>query len=90
MTSEDSIIIQRIRGGETQKFGLLVSRHGSALMTFVGRIVKLQEDAEDVVQNTFVAVYEHLKNYDPQRASLATWLQRIAYHEALYLLRKRK
>ena len=90
MTSEDNIIIQRIRGGETQDFGLLVNRHGPALMAFVGRIVEQQEDAEDVVQNTFVAAYQHLKDYDPQRASLMTWLQRIAYHEALYLLRKRK
>ena len=90
MTNEDNIIIQRIRSGETQEFGLLVNRHGPALMTFVGRIVEQQEDAEDVVQNTFVAAYEHLKDYDPQRASLSTWLQRIAYHEALYHLRKRK
>ena len=90
MTNEDNIIIQRIRSGETKEFGLLVNRHGPALMTFVGRIVEQQEDAEDVVQNTFVAAYEHIKDYDPQRASLSTWLQRIAYHEALYHLRKRK
>ena len=86
----DDIIIQRIRSGEIKEFGLLVNRHGSALMAFVGRIVEQQEDAEDVVQNTFVAAYEHMKDYDPQRASLSTWLQRIAYHEALYHLRKRK
>ena len=59
-------------------------------MVFVGRIVGVQEDTEDVVQNTFVAAYQHLKDYDPQRASVSTWLQRIAYHEALYHLRKRK
>lgn len=90
MTNEDHIIIQRIRSGELREFGLLVNSHGPALMAFVGRIVKQQEDAEDVVQNTFVAAYEHLKDYDPLRASLSTWLQRIAYHEALYHLRKRK
>lgn len=90
MTNEDNIIIQRIRSGEAREFGLLVKRHGPALMAFVGRIVEQQEDAEDVVQNTFVAAYEHLKDYDPQRASLPTWLQRIAYHKSLYHLRKRK
>ena len=90
MLNDDDIIIQRIRSGETREFGLLVNRHGPALMAFVGRIVEQQEDAEDVVQNAFVAAYEHLKDYDPQRASLLTWLQRIAYHEALYHLRKRK
>lgn len=90
MTNEDHIIIQRIRSGELREYGLLVNSHGPALMAFVGRIVEQQEDAEDVVQNTFVAAYEHLKDYDPLRASLSTWLQRIAYHEALYHLRKRK
>ena len=90
MSNEDQIIIQHIRSGETQEFGLLVNRHGPSLMVFVGRLIEQQEDVEDVIQNTFVAAYEHLKDYDPQRASLSTWLQRIAYHETLYYLRKRK
>ena len=90
MANEDKIIIERIRGGETEAFTMLVRRHGPALMTFVGRVVGSQEDAEDVVQNTFIAAYEHLKDYDPKRASLSTWLQRIAYHEALYHLRRRR
>lgn len=90
MFNDDQIIIQRIRSGKIDEFALLVKRHGPSLMVFVGRIVVQQEDAEDVVQNTFVAAYEHLKSYDPQKASLSTWLQRIAYHEALYHLRKRK
>jgi RNA polymerase sigma-70 factor (ECF subfamily) len=59
-------------------------------MTFVGRIVTIQEDAEDVVQETFVSAYKHLAEYNPEKASMKTWLYRIAYHEALYLLRRRK
>lgn len=90
MTNEDNIIIQRIRNGKTQEFGLLVNRHGPSLMLFVGRIIEQQKDVEDVVQNTFVAAYEHMKDFDSQKASLLTWLQRIAYHESLYHLRKRK
>lgn len=90
MTDGDSIILERIRGGEAKEFGQFVKRYGPQLMVFVGRIVGVQEDTEDVVQNTFVAAYQHLKDFDPQRASLPTWLQRIAYHEALYHLRKQK
>ena len=59
-------------------------------MTFVGRLVTIQEDAEDVVQETFVSAYKHLAEYNPEKASMKTWLYRIAYHEALYLLRRRK
>ncbi|MBP5394086.1 MAG: sigma-70 family RNA polymerase sigma factor [Bacteroidaceae bacterium] len=90
MTNDDNIIIERIRGGETSEFAQLVKRYGPSLMVFVGRIVAVQEDTEDVVQNTFVAAYQHLNDYDSQKASVSTWLQRIAYHEALYHLRKRK
>ena len=90
MTNSDNNIIERIRGGETSEFSQLVKRYGPQLMVFVGRIVGVQEDTQDVVQNTFVAAYQHLKDFDPQRASLPTWLQRIAYHEALYHLRKHR
>jgi RNA polymerase sigma-70 factor (ECF subfamily) len=90
MTNDEQQLIQRIRSGKANEFGLLVNRYGQTLMTFVGRIVTQQEDAEDVVQNTFVAAYEHLSDYDPARASLSTWLQRIAYHEALSHQRRRR
>lgn len=90
MANDDNNIIERIRGGETSEFAQLVKRYGPSLMVFVGRIVGVQEDTEDVVQNTFVAAYQHLNDFDPHKASVSTWLQRIAYHEALYHLRKRK
>ena len=90
MSNEEQIIIQRICSGETKEFALLVNRYGPSLMVFVGRLIDQQEDVEDVVQNTFVAAYIHLKDYEPQKALLSTWLQRIAYHESLYHLRKRK
>lgn len=90
MANDDNNIIERIRGGETSEFAQLVKRYGPSLMVFVGRIVGVQEDTEDVVQNTFVAAYQHLNDFDPHKAAVLTWLQRIAYHEALYHLRKRK
>ena len=90
MTYDEKTIIKDICNGDTKMFGLLVDRYGSSLLLFVGRIVRQQEDAEDVLQNTFMAAYEHLKEYNPQRASIFTWLQRIAYHEALYYLRRNK
>ncbi len=82
---------RRIHGTrKAEDLSTMISSYGPALMTFVGRIVTIQEDAEDVVQETFVSAYKHLEEYDPKRASMKTWLHRIAYHEALYLLRRRK
>lgn len=90
MKKDGQELIWQIRDGRTDNISLLVNNFGSTLMAFVSRIVTRQEDAEDVVQNTFVAAYEHLDDYDPTLASVATWLQRIAYHETLYHLRRRK
>lgn len=73
-----------------EDFVPMINQYGPTLMAFVGRIVTCQEDAEDVVQETFVTAYEHLDDYDSERASLKTWLYRIAYHEALNHLRQRK
>ncbi len=75
---------------KTEDLSTMISSYGRVLMTFVGRIVTIQEDAEDVIQETFVSAYKHLEGYDPEKASMKTWLHRIAYHEALHLLRRRK
>ena len=55
----------------------------------VRRIVVRQEDAEEVYQDVFVKALQGIGNYDSRKASLATWLNRIAYHEALNFVRKR-
>ena len=85
------MFIRRIHGDrKARDLATMISRYGPELMTFVGRIVTIQEDAEDVVQETFVSAYNHLDDYNPEMASMKTWLHRIAYHEALYHLRRWK
>ena len=84
------MFIHHIHSKKVKDFTPMINQYGPALMAFVGRIVTIQEDAEDVVQETFVTAYEHLNDYAPERASLKTWLYRIAYHKALDYLRRRK
>jgi RNA polymerase sigma-70 factor (ECF subfamily) len=47
------------------------------------------QDAEDVLQNTFISALTHIQKFEG-RSSIATWLYRIASNEALMLLRKKK
>ena len=84
------MIKYHIHSRRVDDFVPMISQFGPELMVFVGRIVTIQEDAEDVVQETFVTAYKHLNDYAPEKASLKTWLYRIAYHEALHHLRRRK
>ena len=53
------------------------------LCAFIIGIVGSREDAEDVLQNTFVNAYRFLGQFDGRKASFSTWLHRIGYHEAL-------
>ena len=46
-----------------------------------------REDAEDVTEDTFLAAYEHYERYDPARASIGTYLTRIAHNRAINLMR---
>ena len=46
-----------------------------------------RENAEDVVEETFLAAYVAYPGYDPARSSLATWLTRIAHNKAVNLVR---
>lgn len=52
-------------------------------------ITRNEKDAEDITQNTFLKVIKNLK-YFRKQARISTWIYRIAYNEALMLLRKRK
>ncbi len=80
---DEKRLIERILGGETSEFRHLMRKYEGELFAFIFGIVSRQEDAEDVLQNTFVNAFRFLEQYDSRKASLSTWLHRIAYNEAL-------
>jgi RNA polymerase sigma-70 factor (ECF subfamily) len=47
-------------------------------------------DAQELTQDTFLRAFSHIDSYDPQRASLSTWLCRIAYRLTLDFLKRRR
>lgn len=90
METDDKTLIRRILSGETEEFRHLMRRHGGKLLAFIEGVVGNREEAEDVAQETFVMAYRSLRQYDDSRASFATWLHRIAYHEALRRMKRRR
>lgn len=54
------------------------------------RQVSNEQDAEELTQDTFLRAFSHIESYDPQRASLSTWLCRIAYRLTLDFLKRRR
>lgn len=86
---DDESIIGNILGGRKEGFGILVNRYGNDVLHTVGRVISSHEDAEETVQDVFVAVYQNLASFDRTKASFKTWLMRIAYYTALKRLRSK-
>ena len=86
---DEANILQVLRG-RTDEFRFLIRRHKADVVAFVGRMIARPEDVEEVVQDTFVAVYRSLSSYDKEKASFSTWVSRIAYYTAAHWLRDRR
>src|SRR5579863_7151259 len=89
MELNDVLAVSRARSGDTDAFRVLVERHSRSLFRLAFRMTGNQQDAEDVVQESFLRAYKQLAKFD-ERASFGTWLYRIAANCSLDLVRSRK
>lgn len=80
-------LLERARGGDFSAFEALVARYERRVFGLARRIVRNEHDAEEVVQQTFITLLEHLHDFRGDSA-FATWLLRIASNHALALLRR--
>jgi len=80
--ADDSALVQRVRRGETAAFDTLVRRHMKSAFAVAYRILGQREDAEDLVQEAFVAALEHLDTFDLGR-EFRPWLLRIVANRAI-------
>ena len=86
--SEHDLIV-RAKDGDKTAVAELVSTYSDRVYNLALRILRNREDAEDVLQETFLIVLKKLKTFDG-RSSFFTWIFRIATNASLMKLRKRK
>ena len=84
----DEEILVRLQGGERDLFGLLVRRYERELYGYLRRYLGRDDLAADVFQNTFLAVFRKIGQYQPGRAA-KPWLYTIATNQAIDALRRR-
>lgn len=84
----DTELISRTRAGDLQALENLVSRYEEQAYNLAYRILGNREDAEDVLQDTFISVIRALDGFQ-ERSSFSTWLYRVTTNAALTKLRKR-
>jgi RNA polymerase sigma-70 factor (ECF subfamily) len=83
----DEEVARRVVEGEVELFELLLRRYNQRLFRVARGIVATDAEAEDVLQDAWVRAYQHLAGFRGE-ARLATWLSRIAAHEALARVRR--
>jgi len=83
------ISLRALQSGDRAEFARLVNEFSGPIYRLGMRMLGNAQDAEDILQNTFLSVLVHLPQFE-ERSSLSTWLYRIAANEALMLIRKKK
>jgi len=84
----DEEVVERVRHGERDLFKILMRRYNQRLYRVARAIVADDREAEDVIQDAYVRAYASLEGF-AGRARFATWLTKIAVHEALARVRRR-
>ena len=84
-----SLLIEMSSNVDKKEFAQLVRQHAQQVLNFTQRLVQDRQDAEEVAQDVFVKAFRQLDTFRGE-SSLLAWLLRIAYHEALNHLRRRR
>ncbi|MEQ1949560.1 MAG: RNA polymerase sigma factor [Bryobacteraceae bacterium] len=82
-------LMLRVREGDDESFGVLLSQHRGPVISFLYRMVQNPAVSEELAQEVFLRVYRARSTYEPT-AKFRTWLYRIATHVALNWIRDGK
>ncbi len=85
----DSELVARAQAGELDAFEALTSRYEQRVYSLALRMLRHEQDAEDVTQQTFLSALEGLGGFRGD-AAFSTWLLRVATYAALKIIRKRQ
>jgi RNA polymerase sigma-70 factor (ECF subfamily) len=88
MEGNDAAAVARARAGDREAFRVLVERHSRNVFRLAFRVTRSEEDAEDVVQETFLKAYRNLPRFSGQ-SRFSTWIHSIATNCAIDQLRRR-
>jgi RNA polymerase sigma-70 factor, ECF subfamily len=86
----DAALLRLIADRQPEALAALFDRFAPTLLALCRRILDSSADAEDVLQEVFVHIWNHGGRYDPARSSVSTWLVLIARSRAIDRLRSRK
>jgi RNA polymerase sigma-70 factor, ECF subfamily len=86
--SKDESIAQAVQQGQTEFFGLLVTKYERPMLRYGYKFLSQRQDIEDLVQDVFVKAYSNIQSFDIER-KFSSWLYRIAHNTFINALKKK-
>jgi len=86
-SQSDSELVDRLRRRDPQALGELYDRYGRLVYSLILRVVRDTGVAEDLVQETFLRVWNRVQGFDAQKGSIAPWLLAVARNRSIDYLR---
>jgi RNA polymerase sigma-70 factor, ECF subfamily len=85
----DEFLLYSIAAADETALLELYSRYSAAVNSLARRILRSESDAEEVVQDVFVKLWQKALEYAPHKGKVSTWILTIAHHSAIDALRRR-
>ncbi|WP_353779476.1 sigma-70 family RNA polymerase sigma factor [Winogradskyella sp. 3972H.M.0a.05] len=88
LMQDDSNLISRIKAQDERALSLLYDKYAPAIYGVIKRMCKDDNAAENILQDTFMTIWEKIDSYNPEKGRFYTWAYRIAKNKVLNFLRK--
>ncbi len=88
--ASEALLIKEILSGQKEKFRIIYDRYHKDLFLVTLRYAEGRNQAQDLLQDSFMEIFKSLRTYDPKKSKFLTWSKRIAINTCLGNLRKKK
>ena len=75
---EEEQLVFLLKSKDQKGFSILYNNYSGALFVVISRIIQSDDDANDLLQDTFLKIWRNIDNYDPTKGSIFTWMMNIA------------
>jgi RNA polymerase sigma-70 factor (ECF subfamily) len=78
ITIAEEELVSLLKNKDQKGFNILYNNYSGALFGVINKIILSNDDASDLLQDTFLKIWRNIDNYDPSKGSIFTWMMNIA------------
>jgi RNA polymerase sigma-70 factor (ECF subfamily) len=79
---DDEALLMCLQASDMEALGLLFQRYAGMMLSIARRVLRDNDEAEDLVQDVFLFLFFRSKSFDPAKGSARSWLIQVTYHRA--------